>query len=360
MIKPNNHLKNIYRDSDIFLGRDGLIGLDRNERVSPFSDAVMRDIFSTVQSSDLSLYPDLGKLYSALSEFTGLPVPQLCLGAGSDGLIRRTFQVFLSPGDRVVAPDPTYRMYQVWSDIFQGQYCSTPYNSGPEFSFNMDEYLKILRKGAKICCIANPDQPTGSTLSMNELRLIAKEARKGDTLFLIDEAYYPFHKDTAFELLRDFDNVLITRTFSKVGGIAGLRVGYAMGAKNIIAALNTTRSPGEVNSLGVHIATYLLHHTELMSEFKNGVEQGRVLLLDAAKELGYIASKCPANFQMLKVPQGLSPALITAGLQDRGYLIKGNMSHPSLIDYIRITLDIPDIMNPFIKHFKEVTNSLKL
>ncbi|MDV7340814.1 histidinol-phosphate transaminase [Terasakiella sp. A23] len=359
MILPNEHLIEISRDSDIISGREGMVCLDRNERVSEFPSDVFQEMLQRQSSSLFSIYPDLGPLYKRLSCQEDLPLERLSVGAGSDGLIRRVFQAFLSPGDLVLTPDPTYGMYAVWSRIFQANYLGVPYGEGPDFKFNLDDLLNGIRKGARLCCIANPDQPTGTILSLEDLRKIADVARDAGALLLIDEAYYPFHPVSARPLIDEYDNVVVLRTFSKVGGLAGLRIGFAMGDRSTMAVIQKVRSPGEVNSVGAAMACYLLENPHVIETFKNEIERSRELLIKAIEKLGFEIPVCAANFQLMKTPGDINPARLLDELANRGYLIKGGFGHSTLKEYVRVSLDVPSIIEPFIKVMEDAVVELR-
>ncbi len=358
MIRPNPHIEMIQRDSDILSGRIGLVCLDRNERIGAFPDDVFKSMLDGLNSALFTAYPDLGPLYQRLERATGMRQNRIAVGAGSDGIIRRAFQAFLQPENTVIAPEPSYGMYSVWSRVFQANFKTASYGEGPNFRFDISILITHIKAGARICCIANPDQPTGSVLTLTELREIAKVCERSGTLLLIDEAYYPFHPDTALPLIDEFENVLIVRTFSKIGGLAGLRIGYALGAPNVIEALNVVRSPGEVNGVGAAVATYLLDNQEVLENFRVEVEQGRKILLAAAQSLGFVAPKCAGNFQLLKTPQNIQPEALFEELKARGFLIKVNFQHSTLNEYIRVTLDKPAIIETFVDAFCEVLGVL--
>ncbi|MBF0249313.1 MAG: histidinol-phosphate aminotransferase family protein [Alphaproteobacteria bacterium] len=359
MVRANFHIQGIYRDSDVISGREGLICLDRNERVSAFDEGVFRSMLGELSSRMLSTYHDLGPLYERLECYTGLTRDRIALGAGSDAIIRRTFQAFVDAGDRVVAPDPSYRMYEVWAQVFRADYVKVPYGTGPDFRFDIEKLISAVEDGARLCCIANPDQPIGCVLPLDSLRRIASVCQRNDTLLLVDEAYFPFHDETAQPLLGEFDNILVVRTFSKVGGIAGLRVGYGLGAKDVIDALHVVRSPGEVNSVGAVIAGYLLDHTEIMDDFCAAVAEGRKCLLSTARDLGFGVPLCAGNFQLLECPNTISPVSLVAAVKARGYLIKGGFSHSSLRNYVRVTLDGPAVMEAFSKVLRDAVTELR-
>lgn len=346
MIEPNAHLKSIQRDRDIIGDRSEWICLDRNERVSPFPSNLLDELLSGITSWDLSGYPDYGPLYERLARLAGYPLSQIALGAGSDALIRRLFQAFLDVGDIVVTPDPTYAMYAVWSRVFRAQMRTQPY--GVDRRLDLDALLGLIEQGARLVAIANPDQPTGAALGLKEMERIAQAASKVGALLLIDEAYYPFFEETALPLLRGYANVVILRTFSKAWGIAGLRVGYAVGAPSVVEALHTVRSPGEVSSVSAIVAARLLDRPQVMSDYRAETEAGRALLNGAAAQLGFEPLLTRGNFQLIRLPPELPSDAVALSLKRRGYLIKHGFGAEALRNCIRVTLDSPAIIRPFV------------
>ena len=253
----------------------------------------------------------------------------------------------MQPGDRVLLLDPSYGMYPVWTRIFKGEGVTVAYDETLEI--DLDRVVAALGTGIRLLAIANPDQPTGHVLTPAQLDRLILATREAGVLCLIDEAYYPFHPETAAGVVGRFDHLVVLRTFSKIGGIAGLRVGYAMANPRIIHALAAVRSPGEVNAVGAVIAEYLLDHPQIMTDFAAAVEAGRALLIEAAGRLGCTAPPCAGNFQLLRLPTGLDAGRVTGGLRERGYLIKGGFTAAGLKDCIRVTLDGPPVIAPFVE-----------
>ena len=207
MVESNKHLLNVFRDSDVLEDRDGIICLDMNERISAFSKSEFQDMISRITPKMISSYPHVGSLYRKLVNYTGLQSEQLCLGAGSDSLIRRAFQAYLSPGDRLVTPEPTYGMYSVWARIFEAEHNTIKYS--PDLTLDINKFIYKIGNNARIVAIANPDQPTGQTICLKNIHKIAKETSKTNTLLLIDEAYFPFGEQSVQELLRDYPMMIL-------------------------------------------------------------------------------------------------------------------------------------------------------
>jgi histidinol-phosphate aminotransferase len=345
MIEPNEHLKSIHRMSERMPERRGRVHMDLNERVTPFATAVHAQLLAQIEPEMLCHYPDPSPLYERLSQRLGLPEDHLYVAPGSDAAIRMLFQTYLRPGDRVVFPDPTFAMYAIYAQIFQAQARKVPYARG--VPLDIRELQRRVAEGARILAVANPDQPTGAVMPREALEALAATAREHNTLFIIDEAYYPFYPETAIDLVRTFDNVVVLRTFSKVAGLAGLRVGYLAGNPAITDAITRVRGSFEVNTVAIALASYLLDHPSITADYLREVERGREILRLMARELGLGFPRCPANFQLLQFPGLESTAEMATQLAARGYLVKGGFTAECVSDCVRVTLSGEELMRQF-------------
>jgi len=356
--RPNEHLDAISRDSDCLGERRGFVCLDRNESPAPWSDEVFRDMLATLDAWDFTHYPDLGPLYDSLIRTTGLPHERLCVGAGSDAIIRRAFQAFLRPGDRVISPEPSYGMYGVWARIFQAKHIAVPYQAN--LKLPLESFVTSIESlKPRIVALANSDQPTGSMLSREEILPIVSACERVGAICLIDEAYHPFSPVTVLDEVIAHPCLLVARSFSKNSGIAGLRVGFAVSDKSIVQALHAVRSPGEVSSVGAKVATFLLQRPSVMENYRIAVEEGRGLLVAAANEMGFRSPQCFGNFQLLEAPPDLRPDQIVSETKRRGYLIKGGFAFSGLRNFVRVTLGGPAIMQPFVDYLRAACGELR-
>jgi histidinol-phosphate aminotransferase len=203
--------------------------------------------------------------------------------------------------------------------------------------------------------LANPDQPTGAVLPELTLRQLAGAAQAVGTLFIIDEAYYPFYPHTAIAMVGEFDNLIVTRSFSKVGGLAGLRLGYMAAHPGIVNDIQRIRGAHEVNAVAIAIGTYVMDHPELGEAHLAEVDAGRKVLAGVAHELGLGFPECPTNFQLLAFPGVQDTTGIVSALKEKGYLVKGGFSAPAVRDCIRITLGGADLMRGFGDALRSVT-----
>ena len=358
MTRPNPHLESIIRDSELIADRSAFVCLDRNERVSPILPEILGSMLSTLRPEDFAFYPDLTPLYQRLSKATGLSHDHISVTAGSDGAIRRTFQAFMQPGKRVLMPEPTYAMYSVYTKIFQGEAITLPYKNGLEL--DVERFLELIDGDIRIVALANPDQPSGAALPPDNMRRIIAAAQAAGSLCLVDEAYYPFYPETVIGLVKEYDNLIVIRSFSKAHGLPGLRLGFAVGQPHLIEGFNKVRGSHEVSALSVKLGCYMLDHPEISESARREIELGRDVLNARALDLGFEVRSCPTNFQLLKTPVDLSPEQIVDGLKTRGYLVKGPFNDPALKDFIRVTLGAASIMEPFVETLAEVVAELAL
>jgi len=355
MIQPNQHLLGIHRISERMHERGQYIRLDRNERVTPVSTEIFGDMLSSLSPESFCAYPDPSPLYERLSKHLGLSEDYIYLTNGSDAAIRMAFQTYIRPGDLVAFPDPTYAMYSIYTAIFRAQSRTVAY--APDMTLDISRFLAWLGSKSerpRLLAIPNPDQPTGSTLTERCIQSLATAASDAGAVFIIDEAYFPFYPCTAVPLVREFENIIVTRTFSKVGGLAGLRIGYMVANPSIVNNIQRIRGAHEVNAIALAIGSYVLDHPELSEEYLMEIREGRKVLAATAQELGLGFPPCPTNFQLLRFPGVNGTGKIVSALKEKGYLVKGDFSSPAVRDCIRVTLAGPEVMQGFANRLRDV------
>jgi histidinol-phosphate aminotransferase len=356
MISPNEHLLAIDRVVERMDERAQYVRLDRNERVTPWPGKTFSEMLATLRPEQFCSYPDPSPLYHRLGATLGIPEDHLYLTNGSDAAIRMAFQTFVRPGDRILQPDPTYAMYPIYTRIFRGEVRAVAYDGS--LQLDAGRIFEELKFCPRILAVANPDQPTGAILPEETLRQFAQAALEAGSLFIIDEAYYPFYPHTAIPLVREFENVLVTRTFSKVGGLAGLRLGYMVAQPGVIRHVQRIRGAHEVNAMAIAMGTYVLDHPELTTANLNEIEAGRRVLADACSGLGLELPDCPTNFQLVRWAGMKDTGPLVAALKGKGYLVKGSFSSDCISNCIRVTLAGPEIMVGFVAALREVMAGL--
>jgi len=349
VIRERQHLQGIHRvdSADI---RGDFVRLDRNERVSPMGREEFNRILSTIGPEVISSYPDPMPLNDAFARHIDLPSDFVVATNGSDSAIKRIFHAFVVPGDTVVRTDPTYAMYEIYTQIFQGREVAIKY--GVDRKVPIDALRATIDASPRMICIVNPDQPTGAVWDMADLRSIIAQAATTETICLVDETYFPCHKDTVVPLVREFNNLIVTRSLSKAYGLGGLRVGFAVAQPQLLYAIGKVRGLHEVNSMAIAVSLYYLEHPELIDRYLAEIESGRGVLFELAKRHNFGTPPCPTNFQLIDIGDRLDPATFVEELKTLGYFIKGGYKAASVHTCLRVTLDGPQMMTEFANAFE--------
>ncbi len=226
-----------------------IIKLSANESALGMSPKVKRIIFN--KNLNLDKYPD-GKsqnLRKAISKAYKCNSEKIICGAGSDEVIQMICQLFLNPKDEVVVPEYSFLMYRIYSKIVGAK---VVFAKEINFKISVKEILKKITHKTKIVFIANPNNPTGTYLTKKEVLELRKKLNK-KILLVIDDAYAEYMKNkdysSGIDLFKNKNNVFILRTFSKIFGLASLRVGWGYGSKKIIGALNVIKAPFNINGI---------------------------------------------------------------------------------------------------------------
>lgn len=342
---PVPELASVYRVREPGEDAEKFQKLDRNERLQALPEWFMREITSRLRSETLTYYPVTDALYRQLSATLGLKEENILLTPGSDGAFRSLFQAYVRPGDTVVMLDPSYAMYEVYAQMFQAKAVKIGFNQNREV--DTDKLLTSVQKGVRLVFIANPNQPTGTVLSEQVMRALLERATDAGALLVVDEAYYPFSHTTVLPWVRDHANLAVTRSFSKAFGLAGLRIGFIAGHKDVIANVFKVRSAHDVNGFAALCAEVAVANPRLADEFVADAEAGARALEARALKMGLTPILCPANFMLIKVGHVCPPGKLVEALQRRGYLVKGPFRAPSIADCIRVTLGPTSLMTQF-------------
>lgn len=344
------HLQDLVRTDSADI-RGDFVRLDRNDRASALPQEVLREIFATFDPGALSSYPDPKPLIEAFAASVDLPASHMVATNGSDAAIRRAFQAFVAPGDDVVMADPSYAMYSVYTRIAQARAVQLDY--GVDLALPADRWLRAVSNGPRMICLSNPDNPTGAVLPRAQVIEIVAAAARRDVICLVDEAYYPSHNETVIGAVRDYPNLIVTRSLSKAYGLGGVRAGFACAQPVLIQALAKVKGLHEVNAMAVHAGCYLLARPEVVRGFLAEFEAGRAVLAQFARRHNFGLPACPTNFQLIALPDRLDASALVAELRKRGFLIKGGFGHP-LSHCVRVTLNGPEIMQQFVDVFEDV------
>ncbi|MBB5733752.1 histidinol-phosphate aminotransferase [Altererythrobacter atlanticus] len=337
-----------------------LIKLSANENPLGTSPAALEARAEAVMPS---LYPDPDStgLREKLGELHSIDPARIVCGTGSDELLNLAVQAFAGPGDEVLFSRFSFSVY----DIATRRCGATPVEAPDrDFGTDVDAMLGLVSERTRVVFIANPNNPTGSYLPQDELaRLHA--GLPADVLLVIDQAYAeyvaPEDDDGGMALAAAHENVLATRTFSKIYGLAGERVGWGTGAPGIIAALNRIRGPFNVTLTGQKAAVAALGDQDFVrnSRLHNQVERQRfVERIEALGNHGLRPLPSEANFVLVLFEGALSAEAAAEGLADRGFAVR-HLPGQGLPQGLRITIGTQQQMEIVAATLREMAEAAR-
>jgi histidinol-phosphate aminotransferase len=319
--------------------------LNQNENPHDFPADLKEEVFRRFRSRQWSRYPDFtpDSLRARLGEFTGWPKDGILVGNGSNELLQATLLVLVRDRTPVAIPVPTFTVYGLVSQVLGGRILSIPLN--PDMSYNADEMIwRAEEAGAKILVICTPNNPTGSLLETSDLQKILE---RFSGYVLLDEAYYEFCGKSGLPLLKHYPRLILTRTFSKAMGMAGLRLGYLMAAPELAAEIAKAKMPYNVNQFSLTAAEVALEHIDRFQPAIRSIVQERERLARELSETpGVKVFPTAANFFLFEVP--VRPGAIFEDLYNDGVLVRDVSSYPMLSNCLRVTVGTPEQNSRFL------------
>ena len=346
---PGKPIEDVKRE----LGLKRVIKLASNENPYGPSPRVLKAISSAARS--VNRYPDGACFYlrKELARQLKVNENQLIFGNGSDEIIVLAVRAYVGQGDEVIVAQPSFLIYEIAS-LLEGACVRAV--ALKDFQYDLVEMKRAITAKTKIIFIGNPDNPAGTYIPRDALAQFVSQVRR-DIVVFIDEAYFEYvhEKDypDGIDLLKSNPNVIVTRTFSKMYGLAGLRVGYGVADSVIIDHLNRLREPFNVNSLAQAAAVACLKDKAYYRGISKSVEKQRAYLYKNFESLGIRYEQSFTNFILLKVEQDSS--VVAKALLKKGIIIR-DMNAWGLKNYIRVTIGSEQENRILVKGLKEALN----
>lgn len=311
------------------------VRLNTNESpISPPKD-FLDELASGIKSVELNRYPDrtARKLREALAEFHNVTPGEIFIANGSNEVISTVLQTYGGPGRNAMTFEPTYAMYAQLARVTSTGLIEVERNR--DFQLDASQVLKVQSDlQPEVVFFCSPNNPTGLG---EDPEIISSVARDEACLVVVDEAYGQFASFSARNLFLDIKNVVVSKTFSKVWSLAGLRLGYLIGPEKIISSLWDTCLPYHIDSIK-QLAGYLsLQRIREMEDTLNLILAGRTLIEEAFSNLRLQYWSSSSNFILFKAPSGCGDALWQA-LVDRSVLVRNCSGWPRLKDCLRVTV----------------------
>ncbi|MBK7461534.1 MAG: histidinol-phosphate transaminase [Betaproteobacteria bacterium] len=309
-----------------------IVKLASNENPLGMSPMAKRAVEAAING--IERYPDQFDLIKAVAERCGVAQNQVVLGNGSNDVLDLIARVFLAPGRSAVFAQHAFAVYPLATLSTGAELISTP---AKNYGHDLNAMRAAIRPDTRIVWIANPNNPTGNFLPYPEVRAFL-ETVPPDVVVVLDEAYNDYlapaeRVDTA-AWIKDFPNLVVTRTFSKIFGLAGLRVGYAIASAEVADLMNRVRQPFNVNNLAIAAAVAALDDHQFVAESYELNRRGMAQLLAGLKRLGLEHIPSHGNFVTFKVP---GAAEVNQRLLKQGVIVRPIAGY-GLPDWLRVTI----------------------
>ena len=296
---PGKPVKEVERE----LGIKNSIKLASNENAWGFSPKAKTAMEEAIKEANI--YPDGNSFYlrKKIAEFENLPIENIMVGNGSNEVLEIIMRLGLDHTTNVVSSEYAFAMYRIVTEACEAKYIAS---KAKEYRFDAKAIMDACDSNTAIIVIDNPNNPTGTYLPYEQMLEILKFAKKNNILFISDEAYIEFvrAKDckTMMGVLNEYDNLVVTKTFSKAYGLCGLRVGYGVASKEIITMANRIRETFNVNVVAQYAATAALDDQDFVKEVVKKTHEGIDYFKTELKSLGLNCLHTECNFMLVETP----------------------------------------------------------
>jgi histidinol-phosphate aminotransferase len=335
------------------LGSRDALRLDFNENTLDCSPKV-RAVLGSISAGALTRYPEREPVEATVAAHLRLAPEQVALTNGVDEAIHVLFEAFLEAGDELLLPVPTYTMYEVYASATDARIVTV--QAGDDLQFPFERLLDAITSKTKIIAIANPNSPSGSAATREQLLQIAQRAPH--SVLLVDEAYFHFHGETAIDLIGTVPNLVVARTFSKAYGLAGLRLGVLTGPVESMRWIRRVLSPYSVNSLALACLPPALEDAAYIDWYVGQVLAARTefdVALDAVK-----LRRWPSRANFVLVDIGPQHAEFVRLMRAEGVLVRDRSNDPGCDGRVRITIGTRAQMQQAVVALKKAVAALNL
>ena len=323
------------------------IKLNTNE--SPFPPSPKAIEYSKTETEKLNLYPDpeCRKLTQKLADTLGVDYDEVLVTNGSDEILNFAFMAYCDKECGAIFPDITYGFYSVFADLYNIDAKTVPLNK--DFSIDVTKYFNC----GRTIFIANPNAPTGIALKISQIEDLL--INNPDNVVVIDEAYVDFGNESCVNLIHKYDNLLVTQTFSKSRSMAGARLGFGVGCKELIKDLNTIKystNPYNINKMTMAAGLGVLEDEEYTLSNCKDIIKCRKFTMSELKKLGFQMTNSTANFIFVK-HNDIDGRELYLKLREKGILVR-HFDKNDISQYNRITIGTYSQMKKLISTVTEI------
>jgi histidinol-phosphate aminotransferase len=347
VLQPRDAVLNMAPYSPPTGGRAGKLRLDFNENTVGASPQVIEYLREHLSEAGLAVYPEYGEIKQELAEFFAVEPDDFVLTNGTDEAIQVLVNTYIDDGGEVLMLRPSYAMYRFYSELAGASIRQISYRA-QKLAFPMEELLDAIRPSTRAVLIANPNNPTGTGTSRDGIERILEKA--SNAAVLIDEAYYEFSGVTALPLLNDYPNLFVSRTFSKVYGMAGMRLGCLFSQSGNVDFLHKAQSPYSVNSVATLAAHAAIQDKRYIEKYVTEVLAARELLYVGLEKLNIPYYESKANFVLFVAGDRAIP--VRDQLRSRGVLVRDRSYE--IAGCVRVTVGTREQIRRFLAELEQI------
>lgn len=350
MYYTNYNIKTLRRvfDQD---SRNQYLRLDLNENPGGLPKEFVDSVLKEITPQLIAEYPETSDLIHVLAQNINAEDKNICLTNGSAEAIRYIIEAFTSVNGKILGVVPTYAMYEVYSNMYGRNFEGIPYTK--ELKMPIEKIIEKMTPEVQLLILLNPNNPMGNIYSVQEFEQILEYAKKMEITILIDEAYHYFYPETFIRYALEEEHVFLTRTFSKMFSMAGVRLGYVVGKKDGIEMIQKLCTPHNINIFAKLFAKRILEQPELVQKLIDSHKEGRNYLLHELENNGYEYYGQTGNFIFIK-PKHNAIDLVKKMKEEKQILIKSYNNVGKYGDCLRVTTGEKKYMEQFLEALLEL------
>ena len=346
-----NWLKKIHRSNQDIFDRSKYLRLDKNERVIPFEQKFLKFLKKKIGTFNLSAYPNTNKIKKLIAKKIKVKNDMIYMSAGSDISLKTCFELFTKKNDKVIIINPTFGMVSVYCDLYGLKTIKIGYNKNLNLDYK--KLFKSISNQISLIIMANPNSPTGTIVPEETMLKILVETKKKNIPIVIDEAYEGFYSKSYVKYIKNYKNLIVTRTFSKSFGLAGLRAGYAVTNSNYANLLNKYRPMYEINSLSCLAIEFCLKNYSIVKKHINEIKLAKKFLIKELRKLNIQFIDTHANFSHIKL--GKKNQNLEKIFKSKGILFRKGPGVRGFESFVRFSLGSRQQMSKVIDVIKNVS-----
>lgn len=348
MYYVNENIQNLYRVK-FHDERSGILRLDMNENPQGLPDDFVEALKRKITPELIATYPEKDRLTALIAEHNNVLTQNVSVTCGSDEAMRLIFQCFGESGKEVLTVTPTFEMYDVYSKMFGMRHVVVEYNS--DFTLPSERLLTKITKDTGIVVLLNPNSPIGECWRETDARAIIERAGAVGAIVVVDEAYHYFCNSTFMPFIKEYSNLLVLRTFSKLFSCAGLRIGYVCGDEKLIHYVENAESTFNVSNIAILFVEELMKRPDIISELVQIEREGRNWLSERLRVSGYEVISKEGNYVLFK-PHHSSREVVSR-LKKSGIWVR-DYSRGILNGWIRVSTGSVACMERFFEQLSSV------